>query len=114
MPWRSCREQLEHELCATRRSKVAAEVCLSATTGLSGFKRNLQYTVALMSEQVIGIDNVIQFVLVGNQYTQVQPVGRDYIHQPAHALLAAGAQCGVDTVIPQTSGKGINWDTEIL
>ena len=43
---------------------------------------------------------------MGDQQAQVQPVGRQHVHQAAHALLAAGAQRGVDLVIAQARGKG--------
>src|SRR5690606_16847292 len=80
----------------------------------SRFDGDLQHAVALVGKQIVGRDDVIQFVVVGDQHAQIQPLGGNHVHQAAHALLAAGAQGGADTVIAQAGGKGIERNFKIL
>src|SRR5690554_2444263 len=53
-------------------------------------------------------------IVAGDQYAQIQPVRRHHVHQPAHAFLATRAQCGIDPVVAQTGGEGIQRQHQIL
>src|SRR5690554_4908546 len=80
----------------------------------SGLDGDLEYTVTLVGEQVVGRSYVIQLVLVGDQYAQIQPVRGHHVHQPAHAFLATRAQRGIDPVVAQTGGECIQRQHQIL
>ena len=54
--------------------RVAGNARALSATGqrqLEGFDRDLEHAVALMAEQVVGRNDVIQFVLMGDQQAQV-------------------------------------------
>lgn len=67
-----------------------------------------------MGEEVVGVDDLLQRVAVGDHGAEVQAAAVDDLHQPAHALLAAGAERGDDAVVTEARTEGIQRDGEVL
>lgn len=53
--------------------------------------RDLQHPVALVREEIVGGLDIVQLEPVRHHRSQVDPTGRHDVHQPPHALFAAGA-----------------------
>src|SRR5690554_5769242 len=77
-------------------------------------KGNLQHPVALVGEEVIGVDDLLQRVAVGDHRAEVQAAAVDDLHQPAHALLAAGAERGDDAVDTEARREGVQRHGQVL
>src|SRR5690606_10275030 len=75
---------------------------------------DLQHAVALVGKQIVGRNDVVQLVVVGDQHAQVQALGCNHIHQAAHAFLAAGAQGRIDAMVAQAGGEGIERNPQVL
>ena len=67
--------------------------------------RYLEYPITLMREQIVGRDDVIEWEMMRDHYTQIDPSRGDDIHQTPHAFLAARAEGGVDLVITEAGGE---------
>src|SRR5690606_37166386 len=72
----------------------------------TGLDRDLQDSVSLVREQLVGRHDVVELVLVRDQHAEVDAARCHYVHQATHPLLAAREQGGDDPVIAETSGEG--------
>ena len=75
--------------------------------------RHLKHPVTLMTEQIIGGLDIIQFEPMCDHRPQINPPCCDDRHQAAHPFLAAGAQRGDDGMVAQSCGKGCGGNDQI-
>src|SRR5271166_6616272 len=75
--------------------------------------RHLQDTVALVREQIVGLFDVVELVVVRHERSEIGPPGRYDFHEPPHALLAAWAERRHDRVVAQPRAKCVKRDLEV-
>ena len=74
----------------------------------SGRDRHLQHAIALVGEQLVRLLDLVEREAMRDQRAQIDPAGGDHVHQPAHALLAAGTQRGHDPVVAEAGGERVD------
>src|SRR5690606_7227908 len=67
---------------------------------------HLQHAVGLAPEELVRPLDLLQPEPVRHHEAEVEAPGLDDIHEPPHALLAAGAQAGHDAVIAEARVEG--------
>lgn len=53
---------------------------------------NLQHVVALLAEKVVGLEDILEREVMGEQRREVDAFGFDEAHEAEHPLLAAGTE----------------------
>src|SRR5579859_2321572 len=76
--------------------------------------RDFQNAVALMGEELVGVDDICELESMSNHRAQVDATGGYDVHQAPHALLSARAKGGHDMVVAKPCCKGIKWNLEAL
>src|SRR5690606_259078 len=74
----------------------------------------LEHTVALMCEELIGRFDLIKFEAMCHKRARVHLTGRYDVHEAAHPLPAAGAECRDDRVVSEAGRKSPEWDAEVI
>ena len=80
--------------------------------GRLGLNGDFQYTIAALSKESIGFNNVRKRKSVRQQWLEVDPPMEDQFHQSTHALFSTGTQGRDDSVIADAGGKGIVGDLQ--
>lgn len=76
-------------------SAIAFTGCaLNAQQFPSGPDRHLEHAITLVAEQVVGVHDLIQTVVVRDQRPEIHPSPGQHSHQPARALPATRTQGG--------------------
>ena len=68
--------------------------------------RDLQDAVEAVAEEPVGLLDLPEPEAVGEQRGRVEPARLDHRDEPAHPLLAAGAERGDDPVVAETRREG--------